>query len=232
MARSNLLKDVVSSNISLENILLRLKIILSDLEDTGILKWIEGEISGYKESDNVPSYRIIEGRAVGTFFVNQSVKYNNVLVPLNFTKLTEEYIQEMITLNVRDGISTIEKNLNSESRDKLGRPIPTELCHSISTPQLQIVSMDVMYAANDFESITTYVKSKVIDIILTLEKNISIEAIDTLDISESIDKSPTIKREIVSVIHNLVYNDKSTSVKMGDNNTVSRSKLGSFFKGK
>ncbi|MFJ7665811.1 hypothetical protein ACIQXI_01805 [Lysinibacillus sp. NPDC097195] len=230
MARSNLLKDVVSNSVSLENILLRLKIILSDLEDGSILEWIDGEVSGYKEYDSVPQYRIIEGRAKGTFLVNQSAKYTNALVPLNFTRLPGEYIQEMLTLNVRDGISTIEKNLISENRDQLGRPIPTELCHSISTPQLQIVAMDVMYAANDFESIITYVKNKVVDIILTLEKNFSTEAIDTLDISETIDKSPNIKPELVSVIHNLVYNDRS--VEIGDNNKVSRSKIGSFFKGK
>lgn len=195
MARSNLLKDVISNSVSLETILLRLKVILSDLEDTSILEWIDGEIKGYKANDTVPTYRVIEGRPIGTFLVNQSAKYTNALVPLNFTKLPEEYIQEMLTINIRDGISTIEKNLNSENRDQLGRPIPTEICHSISSPQLQIVAMDVMFAANDFENIITYVKNKVVDIILTLEKNISIEAIDSLDISTSIDKTPKIRTE-------------------------------------
>lgn len=46
MARSNLLKDVISNSISLETILLRLKVILIDLEDNSILEWIDGENKG------------------------------------------------------------------------------------------------------------------------------------------------------------------------------------------
>lgn len=70
MARSNLLKDTVSGQVDLENILLRLKVILSDLEDKDILGWIEGELRGYSEEDIAPDYRIITGRAMGTYIVS------------------------------------------------------------------------------------------------------------------------------------------------------------------
>ncbi|WP_269800869.1 AbiTii domain-containing protein [Bacillus sp. SN10] len=47
MARSQLLKDVVSGQASLENILLRLKVILSDLDNDLTMSWIQGELHGY-----------------------------------------------------------------------------------------------------------------------------------------------------------------------------------------
>jgi|GEM_PF-449889 len=229
MTRSNLLKDTVSGQVDLENILLRLKIILSDLEDKDILGWIEGELRGYSEKDIVPDYRIIEGRPMGMYIVNRTAKYTNSLVPLHFTTLNNDTIDEILNLNVRDGISTIEKNLKSEDRDNLGKPIPTELCHSISSPQLQILSMDIMFAANDFEGILTHVKNKIVDVIMVLEKNFGSNAIDEMDISKQVIDEPKKRKEAITYIHQLVHNDTSTSIEVGDNNKLKNTRIGKFW---
>lgn len=194
MARSNLLKDTVSGKFELENILLRLKVILSDLEDDNILTWIEGELRGYGEEDTVPDYRIIEGRPMGTYVVNGAYQYSNALVPLRFTALDKEMIDNMLILNLRDGISVIEKNLKSENRDKIGKPILTELCHSISSYDLQIISMSIMYSSNDFEAILSNVKGKIVDIIMMLEMNFGPTAIDEMDISDQMKDEPEKKK--------------------------------------
>lgn len=232
MARSNLLKDTVSGQVDLENILFRLKIILSDLQDKDILGWIEGELRGYSEEDTVPDYRIIGGRPMGTFVVNKTAKYTNSLVPLHFTAMNKDMIDEMLTLNVRDGISTIEKNLNSEDRDNLGEPIPTEYCHAISSPKLQILSIDIMFASNDFQGILTHVKNKIVDVILILEKNFGTTAIDEMDISKQVIDEPQKRKEAITYIHQLVLNDTSTSIEMGDNNKVKSAKIGRFWSNK
>lgn len=229
MARSNLLKDTVSGQVELENILLRLKIILSDLQDKDILGWIEGELRGYSEGDIVPDYRIIEGHPMGTFVVNRNAKYTKSPVPLNFTALNKDTINELLTLNVRDGISIIDKNLKSENRDNLGKPIPTEFCHSISSPQLQILSMDIMFAANDFEGILTHIKNKLVDVIMILEKNFGSSAIDEMDISKQVIDEPEKREEAITYIHQLVLNDTSTSIEIGDKNKLKNAKIGKFW---
>lgn len=226
MARSNLLKDTVSGHVDLETILVRLKIILSDLKDKDILGWIEGELVGYGEENIVPAYRIIDGHAKGTYVVNGIAKYTNALVPLHFTALSKNEIDQMLTLNVRDGISTIEKYLNSENRDNLGRPIQTEICHSISSYKLQILSMDIMFAANDFEAILSKVKHKIVDIILVLEKNFGFNALDEMDISKQVIDKPEKGKEAIMYIHKLVYNDTSTSVEIGDKNKLKNTGIG------
>lgn len=228
MARSNLLKDTVSGKVDIENILLRLKIILSDLEDDNILGWIEGELRGYGEGDIVPEYRMIKGRAMGTYVINQRVQYKNALVPLNFTELNEKMIEQMLSMNVKDGISIIEKNLKSENRNKLGKPISTEICHSISSYQLQILNITVMYSANDFETILSKVKDKIVDIIMVLEKNFGADAIDEMDISKQVIEYPGKKQEAVMFINQVVYNDTPTTIDIGDKNKIKQSKIGEF----
>ncbi|MGG0656456.1 hypothetical protein [Rummeliibacillus pycnus] len=230
MARSNLLKDTVSGQVSLENILLRLKVILSDLEDENILGWIEGELRGYGEDDIVPDYRILNGRPMGTFVVNGAYQYSNSLVPLNFTTLDKDMIDKMLILNLSDGISVIEKNLKSENRDKIGRPIPTEICHSISSLDLQIIGMSIMYSSNDFEAILSNVKDKIVDIIMMLEKKFGPDAIDDMDISDQMIEEPEKRKEAITYINNLVYHDTSTSVEMGDKNKLKNAKVGKFFR--
>ncbi|RUL51097.1 AbiTii domain-containing protein [Lysinibacillus antri] len=229
MARSNLLKDTVSGQVDVENILLRLKIILSDLDDENILGWIEGELRGYGEEDIVPDYRIIKGRPMGTYVVNGHAKYSEALVPLNFTILGKEMIDEMLTLNVRDGISTIEKNLNSKNRDRLGKPIATEICHTISNYELQILSMTIRYAANDFEAILSKVKGKIVDIIMVLEKNFGSSAIDEMDISEQVIDDPEKREEAATYINQLVYNENPTSIELGNKNKIKNSTIGKLF---
>lgn len=230
MARSNLLKDTVSGQVDLENILLRLKVILSDLEDENILGWIEGELRGYDKDDVIPDYRIIKGRPIGTFVVNQAYQYTNALVPLHFTAVSKDTIDKMLILNHGDGISVIEKNLKSENKHKLGSPIPTEYCHGISTPNLQIISMSIMYSSNDFEAILSNVKDKVVDIIMMLEKKFGPIAIDEMDISDQMIEEPEKRNEAITYINNLVYNDTSTSVEMGDKNKLKNAKVGKFFR--
>lgn len=44
MARSQLLKDIVNGKENMESILLRLKVILSDLDSQPIIEWVNGEL--------------------------------------------------------------------------------------------------------------------------------------------------------------------------------------------
>lgn len=61
MARSQLLKDLVNGQETLENILLRLKVILSDLDNELIMNWIQGELQGFDTKEDIPTYRIKKG---------------------------------------------------------------------------------------------------------------------------------------------------------------------------
>lgn len=225
MARSKLLTDLVNGSSSLETILLRLKVILTDLEDEKILDWIKGELEGYKETP-VPSYRTLRGIPTGTFIVNYQNQYTNARVPLGSTFLTEELIETIITLEYTDSINTIQNLLNSENRNDLKKSIETELCHNISTQQLQILGMTIDYSSNQIDGIVSVVKSKLVDIIMELEK--TFDNIDALDISSQIEENPKVTDQIIYNIQSIVFGD-STEVEIGDGNKIKGSKFGKMF---
>lgn len=227
MARSQLLKDIVNGKESLENILLRLKVILSDLENEDIMNWVNGELEGYAENkDTLPSYRILKGSPIGTYFINHQTQYTNQPVPLKQLISDEELYDNIITLKLTNSIRAIQNILNSDSRDNFAKIIETGLCHAISTEELQIALMRIKFGSNQLDDVVSKVKSKLIEIVLELEKHFN--NLDELDIEEQLGEENTNRDNIVYNIQNIIYD---SSLKLGDSNKITRSKLGNLFGG-
>lgn len=222
MAKSQLLKDFVKNEGNLETILLRLKVILTDLQDETILKWVDGELSGYK--DDVPEYRILTGIPIGTFVVNGRVQYTEANVPLS-GRMSKEDIETITTMEMTDSINAISNLINSKQKDNIARRIPTEICHSISDYQLQIASMRIAFSSNQLDGIISSVKSKILDVIMLLEKNF--ENIDELDILSQVEEKPQVTQEVIYHIQQVVFGD-STEIEIGDKNKIKSSSLGKF----
>ncbi|MBS4199325.1 hypothetical protein KHA93_06615 [Bacillus sp. FJAT-49732] len=225
MARSQLLKDVVNGKESIESILLRLKVILSDLDNDAIINWVEGELKGYKEQIEVPPYRVLRGAPKGTYIINQVAQYTNANVPLRHI-LSEVLIDKMVTLDVTDSIGALQNILNSENRDHYQKLIPTEFCHTISTMELQITGMTIYYGANQLDAIVSNVKAKLVEVIMELEKQF--ENLDDLDIKDQVVDNREKKEEVVGNIQQIIFDN---SINVGDRNKIGRSKLGHWFGG-
>lgn len=219
MARSQLLIDLVSGKSSLESILLRLKVVLSDLENESISKWVSGELQGF-EIDEVPSYRILKGNPTGTFIVNYRTKYTNSNVPLK-SLVPDEIIEKIITLEITDSITAIENMLNGDQKDNIAKPISTDFCHSISTELLQIAGMHVKFSSNQLDGIISNVKSKLVEIIMQLE--LSFDDLDNLDIRSQLEEKTIDKNQVVYNIQNIIFDD---SITLGDKNKLKKASLG------
>lgn len=225
MARSQLLKDVVGGKESIESILLRLKVILSDLDNDSIMNWVEGELKGYKDEYDVPPYRVLKGAPRGTYIINHVAQYSNANVPLRHI-LSEDLIDKMVTLDVTDSIGALQNILNSENRNHYQKLIPTEFCHTISTMELQITGMTIYYGANQLDAIVSNVKAKLVDVIMELEKQF--ENLDDLDISDQVEVNREKKEEVVGNIQQIIFDH---SINVGDKNKIGRSMLGHLFGG-
>jgi len=223
MSRSQLLIDVVSGQVKIENILLRLKVILSDLGNDLIMNWVNGELQGYKKEETVPKYRILKGRPMGTYLVNGGYQYTNALVPLEHL-LPEEHIDKLKTLEARESIATIQNVLNGENRDNYGKPVDTYFCHAISNDELQILGMRVAFSSNQLDEIVSNVKSKLVDIVMELEKQF--DDLDNLDIKSQLQENYLKKENAVYNIEKIIYDG---SINIGDKNKFSKSALGHFF---
>ncbi|KIL50824.1 AbiTii domain-containing protein [Jeotgalibacillus campisalis] len=222
MSRSQLLIDAISGKESIENILLRLKVILSDFDNEKIMNWVNGELEGYKELEDLPAYRIVRGSITGTYVVNFSFQYTDQPVPLEFL-LPKEKIVEISTVNLTDGVSTIQNILNGENREGYASVIPTAFCHSISTDQLQIAGMKVKVPSNHLDSLVSRVKSKLVEVIIALEKEF--DNLDDMDIRSQIEENASAKQVIYN-IENIIYDE---SVKVGDRNKIDGSRIGNIW---
>ncbi|MBZ4222493.1 hypothetical protein LAE98_10315 [Bacillus wiedmannii] len=225
MARSELLKDLVTGQETLENILLRLKVILSDLDNEVIMNWIQGELQGYDTNEDLPTYRIIKGSPVGTFFVHYSTKYTNAQVPLE-NLIPQERIDQLTTMYINDSINTLQGVIDKGDSVSYGKVVPTALCHSISIEELQITGMSIRCSSNVLSKIVANVKSKLVDVIMELEKQY--ENLDEMDIKSQVDEDTSKKEQVILNIEQIIFDE---SIKLGDKNKLSKSRIGHWFGG-
>lgn len=225
MTRSQLLKDIVNGKENMESILLRLKVILSDLDSKPITEWVNGELEGYKGKEDVlPEYRVLKGTPMGTYIVNYNFKYTNSHVPLSLLIKDDEKYDNVITLHVTESFDAIQNMLKKEDGGNISKMIDTGFCHAISTDELQIAGMNIRFGSNQFDDIVSKVKSKLIDIIMELEKQFI--NLDDLDIGNQVAEDTSKRDNVVVNIQNIIYDE---SVKIGDKNKISKSRLGHLF---
>lgn len=220
MGRSQLLKDIVGGKEELENILLRLKIIVSDFDNSEINDWIKGELEGYDNTSNLPHYRIVTGVPKGHFLVNSQVHYKDSYVPVE-RLLDAEAVKNIKKVTVRDSIGTIYTFINRNNRSHYGKLIPTSYCHSISTHKIQVASMNIQVPINLISKIISIVRSKLVEVVMELEKEF--ENLDELDISSQIEERPSKIEKIIYNIEKIIFDD---SIKVGDRNKFQDSTLG------
>ena len=67
VAKSKIIKDLANDKVDLYTALKRTKVLLQDLNDEEILKWVNYEIEGYPDDVNLPDYRIVPGQLYGSY---------------------------------------------------------------------------------------------------------------------------------------------------------------------
>ena len=225
MARSQLLIDAVSGKETLENMFLRLKVVLSDLESESIMNWVNGELEGYKDEEVLPSYRILTGVITGDYLVNFQFMKRDAPVPLAFLIPTDK-IKALELLYIRDGIGSLQSMIQGDNEQKYGRTLSTEYCSIISKDELQISGMRVTAPMNKLTGILSKVKAKLVEVIMELEKEF--ENLDELDISTQIKENDSVV-QVVNHIENIIYDTSDNSIEIGNKNKFTKSSIGNIF---
>lgn len=207
--KSILIQDLLQKNCDLENIMLRLKVILFYLENEDNLKWIDQEINGYSKEEKVPDYRV----ATLTPYISMVDGinfYKNILAGYGAVKNSED-LQKIISYEIRDGINSVKEdpNLRFYYNDFI-RNIFTD---SIEGRRAFIVEAYGKIDVGAMDRVRSVVKNKVLSILLVLEKKYG--SLDNYDPSEISEEE---KKEVSQIIKNYIT--------MGDNNTIDNSSLG------
>lgn len=214
--RSKIIVEIASGSKKLTDALFELKILLSDLDDTDIASWIDSELSGYN-SDNVPKYREFDGILFGNVLQPAGIVRRNMAIPV------KNEFSDCTHVILRDNITAIEGYEEQEDKSNLSISVNSVLANAAAdfNPEAlcEITNAWIKIPLSKYSDILNAVKSRVIDVLLILEKQYGNLDSYTINFGDDKDRAG-LSQIIINVIHN------GSTVNIGNNNKISKSKIG------
>ena len=223
MAKSKIIKDLANDEVDLYTALKRTKVLLQDLNNEDILKWVNYEIEGYPDDENLPDYRIVPGQLYGSYIKGSMVmhmKYQNVTLPLG--NMEKEYKDALSSVRIYQSIETVKEMIKGDNT--ISAVIPPDLFGYIATanndPYMIISSAYIKGSKPQIINIFSKVTSKLLDILSLLEKEFG--NLDELDIDVD-NKTEEELKGICDKLQVIIYNDNSVTI--GNNNKLKDSTI-------
>jgi len=197
MTRSQIIVDIVENNIKLSDALYRVILIAKELDNKDLIDWAKMEVNGYKNIENVPDYR----KTVSTSFrysgINGSFQIKSAMLDTSF--LRDEILDKVKNVAIFEDINSVETKMNAEN-DTFEVDV-TFLAPEIYANSnngytgIQCTSARQLIAKQLFSSIYNEVKTKLIDILTLVEKEIG--NLDKIDLSKKVkSKKSKVNNEI------------------------------------
>lgn len=183
MTKSQLIKDISTNKITLEEGLQRFLVISYSLENKELQNWILGELNGYSNIDVAPNYRIGISYKITYSGLNGSLEVKNIPLPSGF--IPTEIREVLKETSILDGIKSIEQAVKND--DSIGRDL-TDMASAIyNKVGVSCYKITQTFSHSSLQNIISTVKNKLILVLLDLEKkfgNLDDLDIDAGDVSE------------------------------------------------
>lgn len=201
MTKSQLIKDIATNKVSLEESLQRLLIITSELDNEIIYGWIISELNGYNKDAIIPDYRKkISYRIVYSGF-NGRVNMTNQTLPLHY--FSKQFRNDIDEVTVNESIRVIENLV--ENRETIGYDLTAFASDIFENTGIKCYKIFQEFSNVSFQQLLSNVKSKLILFLLDLEKQFG--SLDNLDIeTENITSEK--KEEAFNSFSEIVYDGK------------------------
>lgn len=200
--RSQIIKDILKENADIENILMRLKVIVYELKDEEIQNWIDKELNGYDEKEEVPKYRKIIGEPKITFRVRNHI-VRNMTLPLAQFNLEEQKI--LCEYDFRKQIGLVKNYAKGTQAMNIPDVYWPYILKALN-PYSEILDSKTYYYNDSFIKIEKELKNMLLDIFLKLEAEFG--NLDSMDIFDCADSGK--KREAIKMIKNFINITNST----------------------
>lgn len=217
MAKSKLIKELANGKVDLVTAFNRLLIIASDIENEDLAMWVECELNGYQNFEDLPEYRIIQAPNLQYTGINGGYKITNM--PLPHAYLYRETIDKIIDVGVFEGIKELEKY--TYVKKPLYRDMTPLAGEVLERTGIRCVSIKQTINPEHYTGVLSSIQTKLIKVLLKIDKEYG--NFDELDVAIT-DKTPDDLRTINIQIKKLIYGDNS--IKIGDNNDINKSKIG------
>lgn len=213
--RSKIIIDIIKGDIDVAQALEILDLLLEDIKDEKIKKWVNCEINGYKSKEKIPEYRIVNVNIFGTLKTYTHVVSNdNIPVPY-------EYAQKLGKAEIRDGINELLQMAKAETESEshsLQIPLDLAYINAIASVNGEITHARRDLGVYSYTNIIGKLKSKLLSIFKELERqygNLDNYYIDFRNDSK--------EKDFTQYITNIIF-DKSITV--GNDNEISESIIG------
>ena len=216
MAKSNIIKNFINSNMDINTALQNLMAILYCLEDENLINWANKELSGYDSINELPEYRKLKGRDMASYIVG-NMKYSNA--PFIISHLDDDIQENLININLYSSISTLEE-MKNKGESRIGKPIPPEFYILLQeNTNAHIIEASVNTDLSSINDVISKVRVKILKTLLFLEKEFG--NLDELDIDISIKN----KEELKNIVQHIHFNLYDNSIKIGDGNKIKGSNI-------
>jgi len=232
MAKSKIIKDLANGTVDTITALKRAKVLVSDLENSEILEWLDNEISGYPTDATLPSYRKVHGSLMGSYFkgsMANHMTWKNVSIPLG--KMPDDIKEPLLSVEFHESVEAL-RMLTEKSKavgSEIAKTIPADFFSTIAgfnnDPCMMIISARVIVGEHILSNIFSVIENKLLDMLMILEKEFG--CLDELDIDTTAKSEEEIEA-INNKILVLVYNDNRVSI--GDGNKIKDSTIASEIK--
>ena len=195
---------------SLTEALLKTKVLLHKIGHKELVDWVNNELNGYPNKDNLPEYRTLRARVLANI-TNEAYQANKHPIPIEHLP---EKIKEMYkTARMNQSLAVLEK-LVHENKASLQAPIPMEMNSLLSKGLgneyfVQSAWCDIGTAS--VEQIFIQVRSRLLDFVLGLKDQFGDNDSDE-EIKNRIDSVDT-----PSLFNNAIFGNNTTIV-VGSNN--------------
>jgi AbiTii len=171
--------DILSDeNGSLNNALLKTKVLLHTIGKKDLVPWVDHELKGYPDDDGVPEYRSVEAYVYGLVQSFRTI-HRHYLVPLmHLDDDLRKRLTEFKLLMPIDQIQQAVAQHRAGSTMTLGKPIPPEVCAILSRglDSAHVISATSELNMNQADKILQEVRSRLLEFMLELRDVVGVEA--------------------------------------------------------
>lgn len=204
MVKSKIIKEFISEDISLDVALKRLILFANDLSDSDLSYWVDKELSGYNQEDEIPEYRKFKSQKFVYSGINGSYQVTRQPVPaggLAYEDFDSKKLEEIFVLEPIATIIEKSKSIERLSRDfsALSSVLEENTRQMDGLPGIQAFSIVQIIEPSQFAEIVEQLKQRVLNVFLKLENEYG--NLDDMDISTDDDNQLNrVQQEISQII--------------------------------
>ena len=199
---------------SLTTAMLKTKILLHQIGKKELVEWVNNELNGYPQGNDVPNYRMLNSHVTGNV-ANMAARYSSLPIPVGH--LTENQQNMLQKFRMWQSLSVLETLVRDSKNGKLRRPIPMEF-NGLLGQQFEngfnVESAWCEIQTHEIKGIFAQVRSRLLDFLLELKDSVG-------DLQTDTDfKAKATAVDSAGIFNNAIFGANAMIV-IGDNNRQS-----------